>query len=75
MKSYEYWEKHMPLKPKKRGRKPGIKVGPYKRDFEINEYLSSTTLRAMTKDVTIAIQNLNAKLKAINRHLESLKGK
>jgi hypothetical protein len=60
---------------KKRGRKPGIKVGPYKRDFEINEYLSSATLRAMTKDVAIAIQKLNIKLKSINRHLEAMKGK
>lgn len=59
---------------KKRGRKPG-KVGPYKKEFEINEYLSSATLRAMTKDITIAIQKLNEKSKIINRHLEKLKGK
>lgn len=29
MKSYEYWRLQM-KKPKKRGRKPGVKVGPYK---------------------------------------------
>lgn len=68
------------VKPKKRGRKPGVKVGQYKprlakEDFDINEYLSSATMRYIARDIISAIQNLNIKLKIINRHLEKLKGK
>ena len=69
------------VKKKKRGRKPGVKVGPYKKhsndnfDFNINEYLSPATLRYLARDIENAIKNLNIKLKIINRHLEQLKGK
>lgn len=63
---------------KKRGRKPGVKVGPYKscieRSFDLNEYLSPATMRYMVRDIQSSIQKLNAKSKIIERHLKQLKG-
>lgn len=64
---------------KKRGRKPGVKVGPYKsrieRSFDLNEYLSPATMRFIVRDIQLSIQKLNAKSKIIERHLNQLKGK
>lgn len=52
---------------KKRGRKPGVKVGPYKKEFNVDDYLSPVTVRSMCKDISNAIQKLNAKLTIIKR--------
>lgn len=52
---------------KKRGRKPGVKIGPYKKEFNVDDYLSPATVRAMCKDINSAIQKLNAKLNIIKR--------
>lgn len=60
---------------KKRGRKPGVKVGPYSKEFNVNEYLSPATMRYIARDIERSIQRLNSKLRIINRHLERLKGK
>lgn len=64
---------------KKRGRKPGVKIGPYRprltREFDINEYLSPATMKYVARDIGVTIKNLNYKLRIINRHLEQLKGK
>lgn len=60
---------------KKRGRKPGVKIGAYKKEFNLNEYLSPATMRFIVRDIQSSIQKLNAKSKIIERHLNAMKGK
>lgn len=64
MKSYEYWRMEM-KKPKKRGRKPGVKVGPYKKrsSFDLSDINDATNkLKDMIKSRIKYLQSLLKKL-------------
>lgn len=45
------------------------------KEFNLNEYLTSATLKAIIKDIEIAIKKLDDKSKIITKHLNSMKGK